>query len=121
MPMMKPLLQIAIALGIFNVWLLRYDKSTPWRGGTARNLKEEFAAYGLSIAFMRSIGALKISCAALLMAGLWWPVLIKPAAGVLAVLMMGAIAMHWRIKDPAQRSLPAFTMLLLTLALVLLP
>jgi len=36
------IVQIIIALGIFNVWLLRFRQATGWRGGTAANLKEEF-------------------------------------------------------------------------------
>jgi hypothetical protein len=38
------LCQIIIALGIFNVWIIRYGKETNWRGGEAKNMKEEFAA-----------------------------------------------------------------------------
>ena len=30
--------QVVIALGIFNVWLLRFGKPTSWRGGTAQNI-----------------------------------------------------------------------------------
>ena len=41
------IIQVVIALGIFNVWVLRFGKSTEWRGGTAANMKEEFQAYGL--------------------------------------------------------------------------
>ncbi|HEY5764475.1 MAG TPA: hypothetical protein VIS30_00470 [Candidatus Deferrimicrobiaceae bacterium] len=36
--------RIVIALGLLNVWLLRAGKPTDWRGGDARNMKEEFAA-----------------------------------------------------------------------------
>jgi len=39
--------QIIVPLGIFNVWLLRIGKTTSYRGGDARTLKEEFAVYGL--------------------------------------------------------------------------
>ncbi len=44
----RKLVQLFIASSIFNVWLLRYDDPTPYRGGSARNMREEFAAYGLS-------------------------------------------------------------------------
>ena len=37
-------IQVIIALGIYNVWLLRFGKATEWRGGTATNMKEEFEA-----------------------------------------------------------------------------
>ena len=46
------IIQIVIALAIFNVWVLRLNKSTNWRGGSASNMKEEFKAYGLPEWFM---------------------------------------------------------------------
>jgi hypothetical protein len=107
--------QIVIALGIFNVWILRYGKPTQWRGGTAKNMKEEFAAYGLPSWMVGFIGFLKLSLAALLILGIWVPVVIQPAAVGMALLMVGAIAMHLKVKDPMKRSLPAFTMLVLSL------
>ena len=39
--------QIIVALGLLNVWLLRFNKPTAYRGGKAVNLPGEFAAYGL--------------------------------------------------------------------------
>jgi len=39
----------------------------------------------------------------------------RPAAYGMAVLMLGAIVMHFKVKDPLKKSLPAFTMLLLSL------
>ncbi len=40
-------LHVIVAVGLLNVWLLRYNKDTSYRGGSAKNLKDEFAAYGL--------------------------------------------------------------------------
>ena len=57
--------QVVIALGIVNVWILRFGKATSWRGGAARNMKEEFAVYGLPGWLMQLIGALKLLLAAL--------------------------------------------------------
>jgi uncharacterized membrane protein YphA (DoxX/SURF4 family) len=107
-------IQVVIALGIYNVWLVRFGKSTDWRGGTARNLKEEFAVYGLPGWFMGVVGFLKLLFATLLIAGIWFPAVTRPAAAGLAVLMLGAVAMHVKVKDPLKRSLPAFTMLVLS-------
>jgi len=106
--------QIIIALGIFNVWVIRYGKETSWRGGEAKNMKEEFAAYGLPSGFMVLIGAAKILLASCLIIGIWIPVLVKPSAIAMAFLMIGAVSMHIKVKDPLQKSLPAFTMLLLS-------
>ena len=112
-------LQIVIALGIINVWILRPNRATSWRGGAAANMREEFAVYGLPVNFMRLIGTLKLSLAALVIAGIWLPALAKPAAISMAILMTGAIAMHVKVKDPIQKSLPAFTMLVLSLLVAL--
>ena len=109
------LFQIIIALGIFNVWVLRYGKETNWRGGEAKNMKQEFAAYGLPPGFMVFIGAAKIILATCLLLGIWVPSLVVPAAGAMALLMLGAVSMHVKVKDPLQKSFPAFTMLVLSL------
>jgi len=108
-------IQVVVALGIYNVWLLRFRKSTSWRGGTAQSLREEFEVYGLPGWFMGVVGLLKLLCATLLIVGIWFPPVTRPAAAGLAVLMLGAVAMHVKVKDPAMRSLPAFTMLVLCL------
>jgi hypothetical protein len=110
--------QIIIALGIFNVWVLRFGKATSWRGGGAQNMKEEFAVYGLPVWFMGLIGFLKVLFAVLLILGIWFPVLKMPAASGMAILMLGAIAMHFKAGDPLKKSLPAFTMLVLSLIVV---
>lgn len=107
--------QVAVAVGIFNVWLLRRDRASRWRGGRARTLREEFDAYGLPGWAMTAIGALKLTFAGMLLVGVWVPELVLPAALGLAVLMVGAVAMHARVGDPLSRALPAATMLTLCL------
>ena len=113
-------LQVILALGLFNVWLLRTGKATNYRGGQAKNLKEEFATYGLPPFMYFLVGGLKILCAIALLVGLWVPAAVVPAAGVLAVLMLGALAMHIKVGDPISKSVPAFCMLAMSTALGLL-
>ncbi len=108
------LAQGLIAISIFNVWILRFGKSTNWRGGTAQNMREEFEVYGLPGWFLILIFTLKLSFAALLLTGLWLPAFTKPAAFGMAVLMLGAVAMHLKVKDPLLKSLPAFSLLALS-------
>ena len=108
-------LQVVIALGIFNVWIVRFAKPTAWRGGDATTMQQEFAVYGLPAWSVQVIGALKLLCAAGLIVGIWVPAVTLPAAAGLAVLMLGAIAMHIKVKDPLKKSLPALTMLVLCL------
>jgi uncharacterized membrane protein YphA (DoxX/SURF4 family) len=110
-----PIIQVVIALGIYNVWLVRRGKVTAWRGGPARSLKEEFEVYGLPGWFMGVVGALKLLFATLLIVGIWYPAVTVPAAIGMAVLMLGAVAMHVKVKDPVKRSLPALTMLAMSL------
>lgn len=111
--------QVAIALGILNVWLLRFKKASAYRGGTAKNMREEFAAYGLPVWFMWGVGGLKIIFALSLLVGFWRPQLIQPAAVGLAILMMGAIVMHIKVGDALNRTAPAATMLVLSLAVAI--
>jgi uncharacterized membrane protein YphA (DoxX/SURF4 family) len=105
---------VVIALGIVNVWLLRFGKSTSYRGCSATNMKEEFEAYGMPGFAVWAIGGLKLLLAAGLVVGIWVPDVRLPAATAMAVLMLGAIAMHLRVKDPLVKSLPAFIMLALS-------
>ena len=110
--------QIIIPLGIFNVWLIRIGKSTSYRGGDAQSLKEEFAVYGLPDWAFYVIGALKLSAAVALLLGFFIPYLIFPGALLMAALMLGALAMHLKVKDPMAKSLPASLMLLMCLVLL---
>jgi hypothetical protein len=56
MDLVKVVFQIIIALGIVNVWVLRFGKDTRWRGGEAKTLRDEFKSYGLPIWFMIVVG-----------------------------------------------------------------
>lgn len=111
-------IQLVIALGLLNVWLLRSGKATPWRGGEAKSMREEFATYGLPPWFMWVIGFLKVSLAILLIVGFWATPVTRPAAIGIAVLMLGAIAMHFKVRDPWKKSLPASTLFALSAIVV---
>jgi len=113
-------LQLAVGLGLLNVWLVRAGSATGYRGGEAKSLKEEFQAYGLPDVAFYAVGALKIVSALVLLAGFWVPVPVVPAAGIIALLMVGALGMHVKVGDPPIRSLPAASVLLMTVGIVLL-
>lgn len=110
-------LQLAAALGLLNVWLLRFSRPTGYRGGSAGSMVEEFVTYGLPAWFAYVVGALKIGSALALIAGIWIPSLVLPAAGLVCVLMLGALAMHARIRDPLNKFLPALGMLILSVCI----
>ena len=111
-------LQVVVALGLLNVWLVRAKASTAYRGGSAKSLKEEFAAYGLPDWTFYVVGFLKVSSAVLLIVGIWAPTLIRLPAAIVAVLMVGALAMHAKVRDPLTKSLPALLMLVMCVAII---
>ena len=112
-------LQVIVALGLLNVWLVRAKASTAYRGGSAQSLKEEFATYGLPDWTFYMVGILKVGSAVLLLLGIWVksPDLVRLPALVVAGLMVGALAMHAKVKDPLTKSLPALAMLLMCVAI----
>ncbi|MFT7669180.1 MAG: putative membrane protein YphA (DoxX/SURF4 family) [Planctomycetota bacterium] len=111
------LLQLIIGLSLLNVWILRSRSSTAYRGRDAKTLKQEFLVYGLPVSVFYLVGTLKIGAALALIAGLWIPELVLPAAGVIAFLMVIAIGVHVKVKDALVKSLPAFLMLAMSLSL----
>ena len=115
------IIQVIIAVVLLSVWLVRPRMQTRYRGGEAKNLKEEFAAYGLPYWFMIVIGILKVSAGILLIIGLWFPTVTSYTAIGVALLMAGAVSMHIRVKDPLDKSLPALTLLVLSLLVYFLP
>lgn len=120
MPYILVFLQLTVALGILNVWLLRSSQATPFRGGDAKTLREEFAAYGLPFWFMSVVGVLKVGLALALLAAIWLPGLAQPAAIGLGMLMLGAFVMHLKVNDPIKKALPSMTVFALCAAIALL-
>lgn len=117
---LSSVLQVIVGLGLLNVWLVRGRSATPYRGGAARSLRDEFAAYGLPGFAFYLVGALKVGAAIVLIAGVWMALPVRAAAAVVAALMVGAIAMHIKVGDPLVKSLPAALMLAMTAAIVAL-
>jgi len=113
-------LQTVIALTILNVWMARFGRASPYRGGGAANMREEFAEYGLPGWTVRAVGGAKVALALCLLAGLWIDSLTRPAAFGIAVFMLAAVGMHVRVGDPPIRSVPAATLLGLTIVTFLL-
>ena len=108
------LAQTAAAVWILNVWFNRFNKDTGYRGGDAKNMKEEFEVYGLSEPTMYAVGAAKVTLAGLMLAGHAEPRLVRPASAGLAMFMAGAVAMHVKAGDPVKRYVPALSVLSLS-------
>jgi hypothetical protein len=107
--------QLVIALGIYNVWLVRANRPTNYRGGGARTMEEEFHVYGLSTTCMKVVRVFKLLSATLLIAGLWMPVLTSVGAVSMAALMLAAVLMHAKVRDPIRKAVPAASLLLLSI------
>jgi len=120
MEYLEIVIKLTISLSVLNVWLLRANKPTPWRGADAGSLKDEFKAYGLSESAMKVVGSIKILLAVLILVSIFYQPLEKFGAIGMAVMMVGAIAMHIKINDALKRSLPAFIFLVLSLILLII-
>lgn len=114
MTLVRRVAQTVAALWILDVWFHRFDKDTGYRGGDATNMREEFDEYGLSENVMYAVGATKVSLASMMLVGHIVPRLVRPASAGLAVLMLGAVGMHVRVKDPVKRAMPAVSVLTLS-------
>ena len=108
-------LKIIVGISILNVWLLQKNKVTKWRGGEAQTIFEEFEVYGFSKQFCYVIGFLKVSLALLLLASIRFQVLALVGSLGLAILLLGSILMHFKIKDPLYKSFPAFLFFVMNL------
>lgn len=111
-------LQLLLALGIFNVWIFRRNRPTAYRPDGAANIREEFQRYGFPEGTWKVVGASKVLIAGMLIAGIFFPVVVPFAAGALTVLMIGAVASHLRVGDPMVKSVPALLMLAMSAAVV---
>lgn len=105
--------QVVIALGIFNVWILRRDRPTPYRPDGASDIADEFRRYGFPDGTWKLVGATKVLLATLLLVGVFVPPVAPLAAGALAVLMISAVGAHVRVRDPLIKAMPALAMLAL--------
>ena len=111
--------QALVGLGLLNVWLIRFNKQTEYRGGKAVSMVEEFAAYGLPKWFCYVIGFLKVTSALVLLAGLYYKDLALYPAIMVSFLMLGAILMHLKVRDNLKKSMPAAGVLSMCVIIIL--
>tara|TARA_B100001769_G_scaffold50831_1_gene36613 strand:- start:255 stop:644 length:390 start_codon:yes stop_codon:yes gene_type:complete len=117
---LKQILILFVSTVVLNVWLLRFNKATIYRGGDSTNMIEEFLVYGIDKPFLYLIGALKIAAAVGLLLGFFYNKFIIPCASIITVLMIGAVAMHFKVSDEAHKFFPAAFMLLCGLSIIIL-
>ncbi|CAM3865967.1 DoxX family protein [Alkalicoccus chagannorensis] len=95
---------LIIAVSIVVVWVFRFD-----------NIVKEFQEYNLPPLVRNMVGAAKMVLSTLLVAGLWFPVLIPVPALMMAFLMGCAQAAHAKVKNPLSKRIPSLVLLLLSL------
>ena len=111
------ILSFIISIVVLSAWTFKLNQPSVFRGAASGNMSEEFAAYGLDDTIMIGVGIFKVSLAIVLLIG----ALIKPAALGIALFMVRAVYFHISIGDGILPTLPAASMLLCCLVLVLNP
>jgi hypothetical protein len=94
--------QVVVALSVFFVWVVRLS-----------NVEREFREYQLPDLVRNLVGAIKIAAATLLVAGLWFPALVFPAAVTMGGFMLCAQYFHFSVRHPLVKYLPSFALLAL--------
>jgi len=116
-------LKLIIALGLLNVWVIRFDKESSFRGGDSINMTEEFNTYGLPKTFMYSIGLFKVILSLFLIFSLFFgskfDQIVYMGLVFLSFIMIGSIIMHFRVNDPLKKSVPALIILFLSIIVLL--
>ena len=74
-------------------------------------MKEEFVAYGLPVWLMYFVGTMKVLIAIMLVISIWEKQLLIYNLIALAALMIAAVLMHVKVKDPIKKSYPALSIL----------
>jgi len=120
MKKLKILFIVFISGTIINVWLFRLNVETPFRGGDAKTLMEEFLVYGLSENIFYFVGALKIIASLLLLSGIYFRKVILPSASTILLIMLIALIMHFKVGDSFYKHLPALIILTLCGSLILM-
>ena len=115
------IIRCAVGLTLLSVWTWRFNRPTHFRGKHSKNMAEEFKAYGLSPKTMYTVGFLKVVISLCFLCGHWFPFMIRPAAIVLAILMVMAVVYHLRVeKDSLFKAAPAYVVLFFTTYLALM-
>ena len=103
------LAQLVVALSVAFVWIFRYD-----------NVVKEFTQFGLNDLTRNFVGATKIALATLLVAGIWYPLLVQIPSVLMGLFMIAAQYFHFKIKNPFSKHLPSLILLLLCAIIALL-
>ena len=118
MKYIKIILSLIISLTILNVWLIRFDSNSIYRGGEAKNMIQEFEEYGFNENIVYIVGFLKVSAALVLLLGIYYNKLIFPAALTISLFMISAVIMHFKISDELIKFMPSSILLFSSLVII---
>jgi hypothetical protein len=90
--------KVLLCTSLFFVWVVRYE-----------NITKEFEDYKLPDQFRDLVGILKLSFSAMIIQSRN-DLVILGCLGII-VLMIGALATHYRVKNPFKKAIPAFAVL----------
>ena len=68
---------------------------------------------------MYIVGFMKITLAILLIIGMWIPKINLYTSMAMIILMIGAVIMHIKVNDPLKKSIPAFSIIILLIGIIL--
>ena len=97
--------KVLLSVSLFYVWVVRYE-----------NIKKEFIDYKLPSWLRDLVGILKLSFSIMIISNdknLVW----IGSMGII-VLMIGALATHFKVKNPFQKMIPAVTLSILCLMII---
>ena len=97
--------KVLLSVSLFYVWVVRYE-----------NIKKEFIDYKLPTWLRDLVGILKLSFSLMIISNdknLVWI-----GSMCIIVLMIGALATHFKVKNPFQKMIPAVTLSILCLMII---
>ena len=116
--LLPKILQGLVAFALLWIWVFRFGRSSFFRAGQSRNMKDEFAVYKLPEWSVWAVGTCKVLLSLSLLAGLLYEELVKPTALALSVFMLAAVWMHLKIRrDSLLKAAPAYLLFMACLFL----
>jgi hypothetical protein len=96
------LVQVALCLSVFYVWIFRFD-----------NVVKEFKLFGLNDLTRNFVGVSKIALSTLVVTSIWHPSLALVSSILLGLFMIAAQYFHFKVSNPFIKHLPSLILLIL--------
>ncbi|BBI33807.1 DoxX family protein [Cohnella abietis] len=109
MDVLSIIFQVILGLGFLLFGLAKFG---------SKKLVEEFKHYGYPSWFRVFTGLLELVSAVLVIAGIWNKTLAAWGALLIAVTMLGAIFTHVKMKEPSNKQLMPFILLVIAVVII---